>query len=536
METLHILNVPGDGIGIENVREGRKVIDTVSKILGIKVEYTEADIGGVAFDKMTAGMAPEQKKSIDSWADEEKVKLTFPQATIDAMDRVRDKNGVIHFGSVGRGDLPSRSAELALLAMRKRYELINFRPLEILPIIAHMSSLSRGPVHVQGFEVMSPEGSLLNGDTGVYGTEENPGVWTKKRLTEADIERTVDEAFMKAKETGKSIMCASKPNVLVSELLLSRVFDEYAEKYAGQVKLNPNTGKKKGTNEPTGQLIIDNAGAQIASNPKAFSDTIVVADTVFGMYLKAIVNTVSTQSASQETLQLIKEKGLYKVVVRELCNDAYFGKREITADSATDTSEYQQKTIEDIVDVGHKESEKLGLRTIDSVTFQPIPTYAFWVAKSMGYADRKGYALRSLTTKMGIELILVNPDLAGVIITPNVVGDLLTDLAAAIVAKTLGILGSSEVNKDGFGNYQQIAGSAPDIAGQNKCNPIGHFKSLSMMFNDKGLYKGANLINTAINSVLSVARTQDIWEPGYKKVGTSQFGDLVVENIMATKN
>ena len=81
--------------------------------------------GGVAYDKATSGMSESAIAQIDKWDDKNKVKLTLPQATLDAMDRTRDCGGAIIFGSVGRPDLPKRVAELALLAMRKRFGVVN---------------------------------------------------------------------------------------------------------------------------------------------------------------------------------------------------------------------------------------------------------------------------------------------------------------------------------------------------------------------------------------------------------------------------
>jgi 3-isopropylmalate dehydrogenase len=108
-------------------------------------------------------------------------------------------------------------------------------------------------------------------------------------------------------------------------------------------------------------------------------------------------------------------------------------------------------------------------------------------------------------------------------------GDIYTDLAAAVVGKSLGLMPSSEVNADGFGNYQQIAGSAPDIAGKGVANPIAEIRSAAMMLEDFGYPEAAQRIYGAITKALSIARTPDIHEEGFKKVGTQEMGDLIVQ-------
>ena len=96
-------------------------------------------------------MSDKDKKNIDLWDDEKKTKLTLPQVTLDTMDWARDERGAILFGAVGRCDLPKRIAELALLAMRKRYGVVNNRPFIIDPILAHNSILFRDPLKIKGW-------------------------------------------------------------------------------------------------------------------------------------------------------------------------------------------------------------------------------------------------------------------------------------------------------------------------------------------------------------------------------------------------
>ena len=111
------------------------------------------------------------------------------------------------------------------------------------------------------------------------------------------------------------------------------------------------------------------------------------------------------------------------------------------------------------------------------------------------------------------------------------IGDIYTDVAAAVVGKSLGLMPSSAVNADGFGIYEQIAGSAPDIAGKGIVNPIAEIRSAAMMLEDFGYKKDAKLINDSITKALHAARTPDIMEEGYKQVSTSEMGDLICHYI-----
>ena len=221
----NITVISGDGIGPEITTEAIKVLNAVAEKRGHKFDYKFADMGGVAYDKATADMSEEEKKEIDKWDDDAKRSLTLPQETLDDMDYARDTKGAVLFGSVGRSDLPKRTAELALLGMRKRYGVVNNRPFIIDPILAHNSILFRDPVEAEGFEIMSPEESLFNGATE-QGIDYHS---TRKQFTKSGLEKTVRNAFEKAKETGKQVLCASKYNVLVSEKMLSDTFERIAQ-------------------------------------------------------------------------------------------------------------------------------------------------------------------------------------------------------------------------------------------------------------------------------------------------------------------
>jgi 3-isopropylmalate dehydrogenase len=119
-----------------------------------------------------------------------------------------------------------------------------------------------------------------------------------------------------------------------------------------------------------------------------------------------------------------------------------------------------------------------------------------------------------------------------VMVTSNLFGDVLSDCAAMLTG-SIGMLPSASLNKDGFGMYEPIHGSAPDIAGQDIANPLATILSVAMMLRySLKQTELAEKIEAAVNTVLDQGyRTQDIANDGDKVVGTSEMGDLVVEAL-----
>ena len=125
-----------------------------------------------------------------------------------------------------------------------------------------------------------------------------------------------------------------------------------------------------------------------------------------------------------------------------------------------------------------------------------------------------------------------DPKQFDVILTENMFGDILSD-EASMVTGSIGMLSSASLNETKFGLYEPSHGSAPDIAGQNKANPIATILSAAMMLRfSLDLDVEANAVEAAVQKVLTAGyRTGDIMSEGCTLVGTKEMGDLIAKEI-----
>ena len=125
-----------------------------------------------------------------------------------------------------------------------------------------------------------------------------------------------------------------------------------------------------------------------------------------------------------------------------------------------------------------------------------------------------------------------DPKQFDVIVTGNCFGDILSDEASQITG-SIGMLPSASMGEGTRGMFEPIHGSAPDIAGQDKANPIATILSAAMMFTySLNALEEAVCIEKAVDEVLNEGyRTADIYEEGCRLVGTKEMGDRIVEKI-----
>jgi len=136
-----------------------------------------------------------------------------------------------------------------------------------------------------------------------------------------------------------------------------------------------------------------------------------------------------------------------------------------------------------------------------------------------------------LVDKAAMELAC-NPSVFDVILTTSIFGDILSD-EAGVTTGSVGMLASASLNERGFGLYEPIHGTAPDIAGKGIANPLATIASVAMMLEIAlNLPKEAAAVDRAINQVLHDGyRTPDIYTEGTTKVTTAEMGALTAERI-----
>ena len=232
------------------------------------------------------------------------------------------------------------------------------------------------------------------------------------------------------------------------------------------------------------------------------------------------------------------EKGIDLMMVRELTGGIYFGKRgryetEDRGVECTDLMAYSEMEIERI---GRRAFELARLRrkkvaSVDKANV--LETSRLWRSVMHRLAQEYPDVEYSdvLVDNCAMQLVR-DPSQFDVVVTENMFGDILSD-EASMITGSIGLLPSASIGDSAPGLYEPIHGSAPDIAGQNRANPIATILSAAMMMRYSfHLANEAAAIENAVDAVLSEGwRTPDIAEPGVTPIGTRQMGDLICQHI-----
>lgn len=228
----------------------------------------------------------------------------------------------------------------------------------------------------------------------------------------------------------------------------------------------------------------------------------------------------------------IVQGGLDILIVRELTGGIYFGKRgtyeKDGVTSAFDTEEYSVPEIERIVRAGFEYAMKRGKKLTCVDKANVLDSSRLW--RKVAESVKAGYPEVELSymyvDNCAMQLVR-NPAQFDTIVTSNIFGDILSD-EASMISGSIGMLASASLAEGTFGLYEPIHGSAPDIAGRGVANPLATILSAAMMLRYTfGEMQAAEAIEYAVDAALAQARTPDIYEDGFKKVSTSEMGDLV---------
>ena len=227
------------------------------------------------------------------------------------------------------------------------------------------------------------------------------------------------------------------------------------------------------------------------------------------------------------------EGGLDVMVVRELTGGIYFGKRGRTDDEAYDTMSYTKGEIERIAVKAFEIAMKRNCRLTSVDKANILESSRLWRATVDEVA--KSYpevTVNHLYVDNAAMQLVRNPKQFDVILTENMFGDILSD-EASMITGSIGMLPSASLRSDSFGMYEPIHGSAPDIAGQDKANPLATILSVAMMLRYSfDLKDEADALERAVDRTLDQGwRTADIYTEGMKLCGTRAMGQAVVDNL-----
>ena len=248
--------------------------------------------------------------------------------------------------------------------------------------------------------------------------------------------------------------------------------------------------------------------------------------------------TVFPELADASTLKPEVVSGLDIMIIRELTGDIYFGQpRSITGQKPNrvgiNTMHYTEPQIRRILDVGFKTARQRGKRLTSIDKMNVLETTQLWrdVAEEMAPQYPDVQLSHMLVDNCAMQLVR-NPRQFDVIVTGNMFGDILSD-EASMLTGSIGMLPSASLDAKGKGLYEPIHGSAPDIAGQGKANPLAMILSMAMMFKYTfGKPDVATRIEKAVRTALAKGlRTGDIAAKGEKPVTTAEMGMAVVKAL-----
>ncbi len=245
--------------------------------------------------------------------------------------------------------------------------------------------------------------------------------------------------------------------------------------------------------------------------------------------------------ADASTLKTEIVKGLDILIVRELTGGVYFGEPRGIEDlgkgqrRGINTQVYTTEEIQRVGRVAFELARKRRGKVTSCEKANVMESGKLWREDitSLHAAEYSDVTLEHMYADNCAMQLLRNPRQFDVIVTDNLFGDILSD-EAAMLTGSLGMLPSASLGAPGTpGLYEPVHGSAPDIAGQGKANPLATILSFSMALRySLGLGNTADLIEQSVQALLSRGiRTADIMAEGCTQVSTSQMGDALIKEL-----
>jgi 3-isopropylmalate dehydrogenase len=260
--------------------------------------------------------------------------------------------------------------------------------------------------------------------------------------------------------------------------------------------------------------------------------------------LRPAVTYPALADASSLKRELVE--GLDIMILRELTGGVYFGEPKTITDlgngqkRAVDTQIYDTYEIERIARVAFELARKRRNKVTSMEKRNVMKTGVLWneVVTQVHAREFKDVQLEHVLADAGGMQLVRNPKQFDVIVTDNLFGDMLSDVAAMLTG-SLGMLASASLGetdpktKKRKALYEPVHGSAPDIAGKGIANPIAMIASFAMALRYSfGMIKEADLIEKAIAAALAKGlRTADIASAGTQTVGTAAMGDAIIAEV-----
>lgn len=245
---------------------------------------------------------------------------------------------------------------------------------------------------------------------------------------------------------------------------------------------------------------------------------------------------LSKHLADSSSLKPEKVLNLDLLIIRELTGGIYFGEprgRSENKESAFNTMIYSKNEIERIGRVAFEAAQKRNktLCSVDKANVLEVSVLWREVMTELS-KDYPDVELSHMLVDNAAMQLVKDPKQFDVMVTGNLFGDILSDIAAMLTG-SIGMLPSASLNSDNTGMYEPVHGSAPDIAGKGLANPIAAILSVAMMLKYSFDAKEASLaIENSIEEVLSEGfRTHDLEGSQDSKLTTSQMGNKIIEKL-----
>ena len=258
-----------------------------------------------------------------------------------------------------------------------------------------------------------------------------------------------------------------------------------------------------------------------------------------GLFANLRPATIAPQLADASSLKKSVVEGVDIMVVRELTGGIYFGEpkgiftTETGEKRGVNTMVYSESEIDRIVKLGFETAKKRRGKLCSVDKANVLDVSQLWRDRITTMAkDYPDVELSHLYVDNAAMQLVRQPKQFDTIVTGNLFGDILSD-AAAMLTGSIGMLPSASLSADGPGVYEPVHGSAPDIAGQDKANPLAQVLSVAMMLR-YGLQEpeAADAIEQAVTKVLDANyRTPDIMSEGMIAVGCKGMGEALLKAL-----